>query len=117
MAMTKQEKELTRRWVETWKKAGPELERIRRAEIRRTSTPQAMINLADAFESFLLHHKPRKTSGLVEQQARFMKLRKSSSFSACAQGRADEQGKAKGDREKGDGFHKSLFCLSEFSEA
>ena len=64
-----------KRWVETWKKAGPELEAIRRRELREIDTQRALINLADAFESCRLHFTPAPTSGLVEQQAWFKKLR------------------------------------------
>jgi hypothetical protein len=65
-----------KRWVETWKKASPELAAIRRRELREIDTQQALINLADAFESCRLHFTPAPTSGLVEQQAWFKKLRK-----------------------------------------
>jgi len=74
MKMSK--RELTKKWVETWKQAGPELEKIRRAELRKVSTQQAMMNLADVFESCLLHFKPRPSSGLIEQQAWFRHFRK-----------------------------------------
>ena len=64
-----------KRWVETWKKASPELSAIRRRELREIDTQTALINLAGAFESCRLHFTPTPTSGLVEQQAWFKKLR------------------------------------------
>jgi hypothetical protein len=64
------------RWVETWKRAAPELEAIRRRELREIDTQRALLNLADAFESCRLHFTPPPTSGLVEQQAWFQRLRK-----------------------------------------
>ena len=64
-----------KRWVETWKKAAPKLEAIRRRELREIDTQAALMNLADAFESCRLHFPLRPSSGLVEQQAWFKKLR------------------------------------------
>ena len=69
-------KELTRKWVENWKRVGPELEKIRRAELRKVSTQQALMNLADVFEYARLHFKPRPGSGLIEQQTWFQRFRK-----------------------------------------
>jgi hypothetical protein len=65
-----------KRWVETWKRAAPELEAIRRRELREIDTQAALMSLADAFESCRLHFPPEPTSGLVQQQAWFKKLRK-----------------------------------------
>ncbi len=72
---TAQERELMRRWVETWRRAGPELDEIRRREIEATDTREAIRQLfgsAAAFQDL----PPRTTSGLVEQQAWFAKLRR-----------------------------------------
>ena len=69
-------KELAEKWVETWKRAGPELEKIRRAELRKVSTQQALMNLSDVFEYTRLHFKPRPGSGLVAQQAWFQRFRR-----------------------------------------
>jgi hypothetical protein len=63
-----------RQWAERWQRAGLRLRALRREELRRTETPQALMNLAGAFESCRLHHKPSATSGLVEQQAWFRRL-------------------------------------------
>jgi hypothetical protein len=64
----------TKRWVETWKRAAPELAAIRRRELQKIDTQAALRNLADAFESCRLHFTPPPTSGLVEQQAWFQRL-------------------------------------------
>ena len=71
---TKEAADLTR-WVQCWQEAGPRLAEIRRGELQNLDTQQALLRLADAFESCRLHAPPRPTSGLVEQQAWFQKLR------------------------------------------
>jgi hypothetical protein len=63
-------------WVAAWRRAGPELERLRRDELRHTDTQRALENLAGAFESCRLHRKPLPTSGLIEQQRRFQRVAK-----------------------------------------
>ncbi|MCC7518694.1 MAG: hypothetical protein IT578_05870 [Verrucomicrobiae bacterium] len=67
------ERELTLKWIETWRLAGPELERIRREEIETCDTSVAVRALDDAFESARLHSPTGGWSGLVEQQAVFAK--------------------------------------------
>lgn len=63
------------RWVETWKRAGPELEAIHRREIRETDNLKALALLEGAFNHALRTLPPRSSSGLVEMQAWFRKLR------------------------------------------
>lgn len=68
------QQDLMRRRVETWRVAGEELEEIRRREI-------AAIDACEAIEQIfgseaLPDLPPRLTSGLVEQQAWFAKLRR-----------------------------------------
>jgi len=67
-----------RQWVARWQKAGPELERIRREELIHTDVRLAIELLEDAFQSALLNYPPTATSGLIEQQRWFMKLREKS---------------------------------------
>jgi hypothetical protein len=67
--------EQLREWVAAWKRAGPELERIRFENVRQTKTADAIAQLSDAFEWALRQYGPRPSSGLVEQQAIFKKLR------------------------------------------
>ncbi len=65
---------LLRRWVETWNRAAAELERIRRSEIERTDTREAIRQIfGDLDLSALGPALP--TSGLVEQQAWFARTR------------------------------------------
>ena len=70
------ERELTRRWVETWREAGPELECIRRDEVRALDTLATLAILEDAFNHALRTLPPRRWSGIVEMQAGFAKLRR-----------------------------------------
>ena len=64
---------LRRRWVETWQRAAVELERIRRNEIRSLDTREA---IRQVFAGLNLDFEPAPpTSGLVEQQAWFARLR------------------------------------------
>lgn len=64
-----------RRWVETWRKAGPALAAIQRDELRsmtdaeRRRAIEAVLSLAPVCT------EPRPTSGLVEQQKRFARFR------------------------------------------
>lgn len=64
-----------RRWVETWQSAGPALERIKRADLARLVTTDALAELADAFDLAVRRACPTTTSGLVEQQRLFARLR------------------------------------------
>ena len=65
-----------RRWVQTWKEAGPELEAIRREEIAKADNYKVIELLEDATNAALLLRRPRLTSGMVEMQEWFAKLRK-----------------------------------------
>jgi hypothetical protein len=71
-----EEREAMRRWVETWKQAGPELEAIRRKEIEKINVLESLAALEDAFNYATRNIPPDETSGLVEMQRWFAKLRK-----------------------------------------
>ena len=72
---SQQDRELIRRWVETWRRAGVELDRIRRREIQTLDTREAIRHLFS--ESLRFDTLPElTTSGLVEQQAWSAKLRR-----------------------------------------
>lgn len=65
------------KWVNTWKKAEPALDEVKLKELRAVdyyNHNQALLNemLRYAFE----HRETRLTSGLIEQQKIFMKLKK-----------------------------------------
>lgn len=69
-----QERELLRRWVDTWREAGPVLEAIRHREIREADNLQVLASLEGAFNHALRTMPPRESSGLVEMQKWFAKL-------------------------------------------
>ena len=69
-----EDREMIRRWVETWKEAGPKLEAIRHREIREADNLKTLALLESAFNHALRTAAPRPTSGLVEMQAWFAKL-------------------------------------------
>jgi hypothetical protein len=70
------EREQIRLWVDTWKQAGPELEAIRRREIAEADTLLDLKLLEGAFNHGVRTSPPSTTSGLVEMQQYFAKLRR-----------------------------------------
>ncbi len=64
---------LGRRWVQAWKEAGPELERLRREELRRLDPQRAIALLCGPADYLVPPRAPKPTSGLVEQQRWFLK--------------------------------------------
>ena len=71
--MTSGERVEMKRWVDTWKKAGPLLELQREEEVRRSDTIQAFAFFAGMPLHNLKNFPPEPTSGLVEQQSWFQK--------------------------------------------
>ncbi|HTU44294.1 MAG TPA: hypothetical protein VMF91_04495 [Bryobacteraceae bacterium] len=70
-----EEREMIRRWVETWKDAGPHLQAVRHQDIERADTQEALAVLESAFNQATRTLPPRSSSGLVEMQYWFAKLR------------------------------------------
>jgi hypothetical protein len=64
---------LGKRWVQTWKLAAVELERLRRKEIRELDTYRAIALLCGTADYTRPPRAPKPYSGLVEQQRWFMK--------------------------------------------
>jgi hypothetical protein len=64
---------LGKRWVETWKLAGEDLERIRRKEIRELDTYQTLLLLCGSADYTQPPYAPKPWSGLIEQQRWFKK--------------------------------------------
>lgn len=69
------DKETLARWVKTWQEYGPELEQIRLREVREEDNRLSLQLLAPAFEHARLTAKLEASSGLVEMQKYFQKLR------------------------------------------
>lgn len=69
-----QERDDLLKWVQRWKNVGPVMQKLKESELPNTSTPQALLNLADAFESCRRNFSPRPYSGLIDQQKYFRKL-------------------------------------------
>jgi hypothetical protein len=68
--------QLLRDWVETWARAGPELDAIRRREIAALTDEDIRQILQNLFSVPLPADSPaRSSSGLVEQQRWFARLR------------------------------------------
>ena len=68
-----EEVEQTKHWVETWKVAGKELEKIRRREIRELDSYRTIELLCGPADYTRPPRAPKPSSGLVEQQRLFMK--------------------------------------------
>jgi hypothetical protein len=66
---------LGRRWVQAWKNAAPELERIRREELRHLDAYRAISLLCGPADYRKAPRAPKPTSGLIDQQRLFRKLR------------------------------------------
>ena len=66
---------LGRRWVQAWKDAAPELERIRRQELRQLDAYAAIALLCGPADYRQGPRAAKLTSGLVEQQRLFRKIR------------------------------------------
>jgi len=64
---------LGKRWVETWKLAAEDLERIRRKELRELDSYKAISLLCHFADYTKDPYAPKPWSGLVEQQELFKK--------------------------------------------
>jgi hypothetical protein len=64
---------LGKRWVETWRLAGEDLERIHLRELRELDAYRAIELLCGPADYTVPPRAPKPTSGLVEPQRWFMK--------------------------------------------
>ena len=69
------EREMIARWVRQWAEAAPALEAIRREEIRTADNLKVLAALEPAFNHALRSLPMRESSGMVEMQRVFRKLR------------------------------------------
>jgi len=67
---------MLRRLARTWKECGSELERIRLRDVREEDNRRSLLLLARAFNHATRAQPPRESSGLVEMQRHFAKLRR-----------------------------------------
>ncbi len=65
-----------RRWVDAWRNAGPALERIHREELRGLDTFQTIAQLCGPGAYRVPPRAPKPTSGLIDQQRWFGKMRR-----------------------------------------
>ena len=63
------------RWVAVWRKAGRALAAQHSRELRDAAYEENLVNFDDVLDWSVKHALPRVSSGLVEQQALFAKLR------------------------------------------
>jgi hypothetical protein len=70
---TPEELVIGRRWVQAWREAGQDMERLRREELRRLDAGRAIALLCGPADYRRPPRAPRLTSGLVEQQQWFKK--------------------------------------------
>ncbi len=68
-----------KRWVEVWKQAGQRLEEVERQRLRSFRYEDHVAEIDELLELAFRFAQPRPTSGLVEQQRLFAKLRRQDS--------------------------------------
>ena len=77
-AISADETALIKRWVEQWKITGPELERIKKEELRAMTEEEALRRVISVMNSRSRHASERArnsvSSGLVDQQRLFMRF-------------------------------------------
>ncbi len=74
--MPDQDQDLAKKWGETWAKAGPRLEAVRRRELREMTYEQRIRAIDSVLQIAARPGRPRTSSGLVEQQRLFQKARR-----------------------------------------
>lgn len=72
----KDEKEKLREYVNRWKETGEILENLKREEFKQSNRASIILSLSDASQSAILKYPPLPTSGLIEMQKLFNKLKK-----------------------------------------
>jgi hypothetical protein len=70
------DQEMMKKWVQTWKEFGPELELIRLREVRDEDNLLSLRQLSSAFNFATSARPPDHSPGLVEMQRLLAKMRK-----------------------------------------
>lgn len=73
--MAPEKKTQLQHWVETWKRTGIALDRIKQHELQHQNEAERLALLDEMLQWACDHAQPRLSSGLVEQQRWFMKMR------------------------------------------
>lgn len=70
--------ERTKAWVDAWERAAPTLKSLRIQEMKEQDAhlPQVLASFNEVFEMAVRENPPPLSSGLVEQQLLFQRLRK-----------------------------------------
>ncbi len=68
--------EKIRAWVDAWRRAAPMLEEERRRRLRALTQDEAAAAIDALFNLSVSLARPRATTGLVEQQRLFQKVRR-----------------------------------------
>jgi len=63
-------------WIQRWRETGEVLSELKLDEFQRSDASEIFLSLTDASEAALIAYPPKLTSGLVEMQRIFRKLRK-----------------------------------------
>ncbi|CAN5368147.1 hypothetical protein BH10ACI2_BH10ACI2_26050 [soil metagenome] len=74
--MIASELEKAKIWVDNWRQTGLVLERLRIEEHSTANLNEILVSLSDVTRSSLLAHPPEPTSGIIEMQRLFGKIRK-----------------------------------------
>ena len=74
--MTNSDKKQIKKWVETWKRAGRALDKVKRQELRAYDYSKNQAIVDKMLQWAVDHQKVRLTTGLAEQQRLFMKMKK-----------------------------------------
>jgi hypothetical protein len=64
-----------KQWADQWQRTGKVLDSIKIQELRSIDTSRSIQNLSDAFESSLRMNPLRKSSGMVDMQFYFRKIK------------------------------------------
>jgi hypothetical protein len=74
--MKNSDRKKIKRWVETWKRAGRALDEVKRRDLREYDYFKNQTIIDEMLQWAVDNQNVRLTSGLVEQQRLFMKMRK-----------------------------------------